>query len=550
MFLVSGHPQFLYYTLLLAAGCVVAHALPAGPQGRWRELRRAALCLAAGAALAVGIASPLLISFVADRELVTRPSAGYAFFLGHHSLQPRHLLTFLYPQWLGTPVAGSYPGGELWEDVAYFGLVPLALALVGTVGGWSRLSTRWLAAGAAACLLLAADTPASRLLFDWFPGYGWFRVPNRLLFAVSFLGITLAGIGAEELLARWRAAARRGREKGWLVGAVFAGLLLAMTVEGTFYARRYLTMLPRGEMLPETAYAAFFARDPAPFRIAPNGRQVINCGWAGPMDLQLITGFDPWNFRHYQAYVALMEGLPESGPSRAVVWIDFPGLARPDMLDALNVKYIVASKRLPLPEDRYELAARFPDQPTFAFRDGLERKDVFVYRNRTCLPRVFFAERVLKAVDDRNMRERVGRADLRSTAVVLSAGHVPTAPAGDPQDRATVRAARAGRLTVGTSTANLRYLVVSEVWHPGWRATLDGKPVELLRTDMALMGLWVAAGPHEVQLTFRPVYWRLGLTVACVSAGLLAMLLVIAAGRALAASPSRLRPRHASQDYS
>ena len=37
VFLVSGHPQFLYYTLLLAAGCVVAHALPAGPQGRWRE---------------------------------------------------------------------------------------------------------------------------------------------------------------------------------------------------------------------------------------------------------------------------------------------------------------------------------------------------------------------------------------------------------------------------------------------------------------------------------------------------------------------------------
>ena len=225
-----------------------------------------------------------------------------------------------------------------------------------------------------------------------------------------------------------------------------------------------------------------------PFALRRTARQVINCGWAGPMDLQLITGFDPWNFRHYQAYVALMEGLPESGPSRAVVWIDFPGLARPDMLDALNVKYIVASKRLPLPEDRYELAARFPDKPTFAFRDGLERKDVFVYRNRTCLPRVFFAERVLKAVDDRNMRERVGRADLRSTAVVLSAGHVPTAPAGDPQDRATVRAARAGRLTVGTSTANLRYWSSAKVWHPGWRATLDGKPVELLRTDMALNG--------------------------------------------------------------
>jgi hypothetical protein len=536
VFLISGHPQFLYYTLLLAASYVLVHALPAGRRGRWRELGRAALCLAAGAALAVGIASPLLISFVADRALVTRSGADYAFFLGPHHLQPSHLLTFLYPEWLGTPLNESYPGGELWEDVAYFGLIPLALALVGIVGGWSRRSTRWLTGAAGVCVLLAADTPAGRLLFDWFPGYAWFRLPNRLLFVVSFLGITLSGIGAEELLARWRASrARRGCEKGWLVAAVSAGVLLAMTAEGTFYARRYLTMLPRGEALPETAYAAFFAHDSAPFRIAPHGRLVINYGWAGPMGLQLITGFDPWNFRHYQAYLALMQGVPEGAPLGAWVWTDFTLLVRPDMLDALNVKYIVSSSRFSLPKDRYDLAAHFPNQPTFAIHAGLERKDIFVYRNRTCLPRAFWAERVVNAADERGMGKEAGRSDLRSTAVVLNPGPAPSVSAPDPRDRATVRAARAGGLTISTSTANRRYLVVSEIWHPGWRATVDGKPVGLFRTDIALMGMWLGPGSHEVQLTFRPVYWGLGLTAASVSAGLVATLLIIAAGK------SRLR---------
>ena len=39
------------------------------------------------------------------------------------------------------------------------------------------------------------------------------------------------------------------------------------------------------------------------------GGWVINYGWAGPLNLQLITGFDTYNFRHYESYFDLLEGL-------------------------------------------------------------------------------------------------------------------------------------------------------------------------------------------------------------------------------------------------
>ena len=466
-FLVSGHPQFVYYSLLLAASCVAAFALQGAWRRQWPVLRRPAISLASAAFLAVGIASPLLISFVADRQLVTRSAADYAFFLGPHCLQPRHLLTFLYPEWLGTTLKNSCAHGELWEDVAYFGLVPLALALIGAVGGWSRPFTRWLTAATAACILLAADTPVGRCLFDLLPGYALFRLPNRFLFYVSLLGIALSGFGAEELLTRWRArCARRGRKHEWLAVAVFAGTLLAMTLEGAYYARRYITMLPRRAVVPQTAYAAFFARDPAPFRIAPGLRDVINYGWAGPMNLQLIAGYDPWNFRHYQAYFWMMEGLALSAAD-SWQWADFIGVGRPDMLDALNVKYIVSRTVRPLPADRYPLVARFQDQPAYTMYTGLGRENVFVYRNRTCLPRAFWVDRVVRVADDRTMSREAGETDLRRAAVVMAPGDSPSDSVPDRRDSATVRAARAGSLTVATSSVNRRYLVVSEIWHPG-----------------------------------------------------------------------------------
>ena len=425
----------------------------------------------------------------------------------------------------------------MWEDVAYFGLIPLILAAVGDrermVSATNTVARR------RGGRLPVADGRYARSagsLFDWLPGYALFRLPNRLLFFVSFLGIALAAVGLEELLARCRSR----HVPGWLIAAACAGLVLTMTFEGSFYARRYITMRPRREVVPDTSYAAFFAADPDLFRIAPAGRWTINYGWAGPMNLQLITGYDPYNFRHYQTYCDLMKGVPEDTVG-ARVWTDFMRMSRHDMLDVLNVKYLVFTNRMALSEDRYELVAQFHDQPTFVLNDGLGREGLFIYRNRSCLPRAFWAERVVAAADERRMIEQVKQSNLRVTAVVW--GQDEAAAAGNSQDRATVLAARAGSLMVHATCNQRRYLVISEVWHPGWRATVDGRPVELHRTDIALMGMWVEPGTHEIQLCFRPVYWGLGLTIAGISAGLLMALLGIVLLSPMMARTCNLRIR-------
>ena len=47
-------------------------------------------------------------------------------------------------------------------------------------------------------------------------------------------------------------------------------------------------------------------------------------------------------------------------------------------------------------------------------------------------------------------------------------------------------------------------LVLSEVFYPGWRATVDGAETEIMRTDYNLRGIVLPGGRHRVEFRFVP----------------------------------------------
>ena len=47
----------------------------------------------------------------------------------------------------------------------------------------------------------------------------------------------------------------------------------------------------------------------------------------------------------------------------------------------------------------------------------------------------------------------------------------------------------------------------AEVWHPGWRATVDGQAAAVERSDGALVHVATAPGNHDVRLHFVPLGW-------------------------------------------
>ena len=77
------------------------------------------------------------------------------------------------------------------------------------------------------------------------------------------------------------------------------------------------------------------------------------------------------------------------------------------------------------------------------------------------------------------------------------------------------------RLTYHVSSAKGGVVVFSEIYYPGWQATIDGAPVDIARADYILRAMHVPSGSHTIEMWFEPQSIRVTETIAYVALALL-----------------------------
>jgi hypothetical protein len=81
---------------------------------------------------------------------------------------------------------------------------------------------------------------------------------------------------------------------------------------------------------------------------------------------------------------------------------------------------------------------------------------------------------------------------------------------------------RPGQLVAEVDAPGRRILAFTERFHAGWSATIDGRPVQMVRVSDDFLGCVVDAGVHQVSLTFQPRSFVYGSFVSALGAVLLA----------------------------
>ena len=114
-----------------------------------------------------------------------------------------------------------------------------------------------------------------------------------------------------------------------------------------------------------------------------------------------------------------------------------------------------------------------------------------------------------QAVADAKFKAQLGEAVVQDTAsVVMMTSYEPN------------------RLTYDVNSGKGGVLVFSEIFYPGWTATVDGEAVELGRVDYILRALHIQPGKHQVELAFFPKSVDTTETIAYIAIVLLVLIVL------------------------
>ena len=498
-------------------------------------------------------------------------AVGYEFAMSY-SFWPWRFLSLLAPDLFGNPSFGDYWGyANYWEDAIYIGLIPFVLAVVALitrgrqVQDTSFVGPRFI--GFMVILILASfvialghNTPIFPWLYRNFPTFDMFQAPTRISILAVFSLSILAAIGADS----WH----RPREKllYWLRLGIMAAAAITIGAGLALLVSRSLTWGIRPSFIRATALLGIWGIGLGVLTLkAPEGGNthlvgdrwgwwqwavviwvgfdLVVSGWGlnpgvelnvysepSPTAYEVISKLDGGRlyltaddeeqlkfdrflrFDTFQPFeagrgwrdlrsaqlpnVTLLDSIPSVNnfdpllPGRYSNWMeklsDVDLVTQNRMLNLMGVT-VVETIDLSQPYGvRFESQAAYPR-----------------FRWAACGLQVESGDEALKLVTQNHV-------NLESI-VILEVDHVSGGVNCADQIAPNIRiiTSSANEVSLEIFSENPGFLVIADVWYPGWRAFVDGDPIPVLRANYLFRAIEIPDGKHEVMVVYQPnwFYW-------------------------------------------
>jgi len=235
---------------------------------------------------------------------------------------------------------------------------------------------------------------------------------------------------------------------------------------------------------------------------APDRRdrvEMIGIGYHWP-NLGLVQGFDhlfghnPLRLREFAeaTRVADTVAVPDQRPFSPLL----PSYNSP-LENLFGVRFIATG----VPVEEIDKRLKPGDLPLLA-----RTADAYVYENPFALPRVLLAGEWKLANFDELMRTgQWPDFDPRRSVLLERAPRPAFPPSTAETGTARIVSYRNDEVVVETDATSNAVLVLNDVWHPWWRATLDGNPVEIQKANLLFRAVAVPPGKHTVRFSFHPL---------------------------------------------
>ncbi|MFW6084717.1 MAG: hypothetical protein ACODAA_05835 [Gemmatimonadota bacterium] len=587
----TPHVQLMYYSsLALSLYMLVRVIWMAREEGDWKPAGRVFGLYALGFLAAAAIGMAQLLPTLELRAFAVRGSTGLTGydFASSWAVPAQEITALVLPDLIGS--LETYWGANPFKQhTEYVGIVPAALAVIGLTTVRRDRRAGLIAGIAVLCVLFAlgAATPVHRIAYEIVPMVREFRAASMMMGPAAFFVALLAGMGWQHVLDTRdaRKPAGAGEEAGggphpgdlawpWILAlsapVLLLGLAAALAPEGlvrwaqtswypsgwsrrlaadavgALQANGWLLLGIWGSVL---ALAFGVARRRLPTEVvlavlvllvfdltrvderyisvttpaeqfAPDALQAALHEEMDPLARVFpLEGYGPNAMMvHDIRSVAGMQNFRLEWTETLLGGLDYRNLGAPALWPVLDLEYLVTRQEIQTP-----LLERGPTGPRGT-----------AWRIVDDFPHAWFPAAIepQPTEGEAAVQRLAGRGSPTDFALVAAPGEARSAagtslPAAG-RGSARVRSFTPNEIVLDVEAEAGGLLVVSKIFHPNWRAAVDGEEVPVWRADLALRGVEVPAGDHTVRFTYSARSVRRGLLLG--GFALLACLAGIALG--------------------
>jgi uncharacterized membrane protein YfhO len=259
------------------------------------------------------------------------------------------------------------------------------------------------------------------------------------------------------------------------------------------YGLKFNPFVPTSLVYPNTKITTYLSKESKsyPWRFmgsdyVANEKRIFPPNTAVHYGLYAIDDYNPLLLKNYQDYIAVSEwgfkNIPDFSFNRMII----PNNYNTRLIDLLGVKYVVTINDTNASKLKY------------LFSEGESR----VYENKNVFPRAFMVYSSVTAKTNKEVGNLLldKSLDLRKTAILDKDVNLQ---AGNGLNKVEFINYSENKIILSVETSKKGVLVLTDNYYPGWKATVDGKESEILKTDYSFRGLAVPSGKHIIEFTFH-----------------------------------------------
>jgi hypothetical protein len=192
------------------------------------------------------------------------------------------------------------------------------------------------------------------------------------------------------------------------------------------------------------------------------------------------NNFDSLLPNRYDELMKLMDKLPAVDALRVA--------------GVMNARYIVSQRDWPLP----------------VVQRG---REVTIYRNDAAIGRAWIVPQA-RVVGDSLTALADPSFDLRQAVLLTSqVAEAQTSLKGTAGGVESLQDSP-NAVTIRAASESGGFMVLADTFYPGWQATLDGRPAEILRANHAFRAVALSPGEHTVVFRYWPLSFQVGAAVS------------------------------------